>query len=268
MGETSNMNGNDEEESKDRMFITALARGLEVLRCFGPNDSMLGNQDISRRTGLAKPTVCRMTHTLTKLGYLTFNPRLEKYQLGSAVLSLGYSALANLDIRQIAKPWMQELADSTNASVSLGSRDRLSMIYIESCRGKGPVTLRLDVGSRIPLATTAMGRACLAVLGQTERDGLMDEMRQRQGDEWPAVKAGIEKALRDYQDLGFTMSTGEWQPEIHSVGRALVMPETGVIYALNCGGASFLMPKEELKTKFGPALVQVARKIEASLARP
>ncbi|MFA6022118.1 MAG: helix-turn-helix domain-containing protein, partial [Rhodospirillales bacterium] len=55
MTEKVDIKGNDQEDSKDRMFITALARGLEVLRCFGPSDSMLGNQDISQRTGLPKP---------------------------------------------------------------------------------------------------------------------------------------------------------------------------------------------------------------------
>ena len=49
---------------KDRQFVTALARGLEILRCFQAGDPALGNQDIAERTGLPKPTVSRLTHTL------------------------------------------------------------------------------------------------------------------------------------------------------------------------------------------------------------
>ncbi|MBW2688717.1 MAG: helix-turn-helix domain-containing protein, partial [Deltaproteobacteria bacterium] len=56
------------ENSKDRQFVTALARGLEVLRCFKPRDRHLGNQDIAERTGLPKPTVSRLTYTLTRMG--------------------------------------------------------------------------------------------------------------------------------------------------------------------------------------------------------
>src|SRR5690606_20818969 len=55
----------------DRKFITALARGLDVLSVFRPDDRLLGNQEIAARTGLPKPTVSRLTYTLTKLGYLT-----------------------------------------------------------------------------------------------------------------------------------------------------------------------------------------------------
>ena len=58
----------DEEEDKDRQFVTALARGLELLRCFTPSESVLGNQELARKTGLPKPTITRMTHTLTRLG--------------------------------------------------------------------------------------------------------------------------------------------------------------------------------------------------------
>jgi hypothetical protein len=61
----------------DRSFVVALSRGLDVLRAFQPNDGLLGNQEIASRTNLPKPTVSRLTYTLTKLGYLTPVPRFE-----------------------------------------------------------------------------------------------------------------------------------------------------------------------------------------------
>ena len=45
----------------------------------------------------------RLTYTLTKLGYLRHNMRLGKYQLGSAVLSIGYPLLASMNVRQVAR---------------------------------------------------------------------------------------------------------------------------------------------------------------------
>src|SRR5690242_18072960 len=145
----------------DRSFVVALSRGLDVLRAFRPNDGLLGNQEIVERTGLPKPTVSRLTYTLTKLGYLTHVERLGKYQLAPATLALGYSALANMRIRQLARGAMQELADYTGGSVALGTRDRLDLIYVEHCRSKRGMMLRLSLGSRIPIATTAMGRALI-----------------------------------------------------------------------------------------------------------
>ena len=72
----------------DRKFVSALARGLEVLRAFTPTEGLLGNGEIVERTGLPKPTVTRLTYTLTKLGYLAYVERLGKYQLAPAALVL------------------------------------------------------------------------------------------------------------------------------------------------------------------------------------
>ena len=83
-----------ESDGEDRMFVNALARGLEILRVFNPSYGALGNQEIARRTGIPKPTVSRLAYTLTKLGYLIYFPDTRRYQLGPAGLSLGYAILS------------------------------------------------------------------------------------------------------------------------------------------------------------------------------
>ena len=164
-----------------------MARGLEVLRAFRPDDGPLGNHDIAERTSLPTSTVSRLTYTLTTLGYLSYSSSLGKYSVGTPALSLGYACLAGMSVRDIARPFMHELAKTTGASVALGSRDQLSMLYIECCRPDAAVTLKLDVGSRIPLATTSMGRALLAALTKGERDNLLEEVRRLEKNRWPQI---------------------------------------------------------------------------------
>lgn len=256
--------GEAEEEGKDRRFVTALARGLDVLRCFEAGDVSLGNLEIARRTGLPKPTISRLTYTLTTLGYLTYSERHGTYQLGPGVLSLGYAMLSGLDIRQRARPLMQELADEVDATIALGSRDRLSMVYLEVCRGPGAVTLRLDVSSRIPLATTSMGRALLAALPESERDFLMDHIRKKADDagEFAWIEKGVQQAMRDIEALGFCMSIGEWRPEVNGVGLAIITHD-GNVFGLNCGGPAFRLSRELLEREYGPKLVELAQNITA-----
>src|SRR5256885_11261311 len=122
------------EHEGDRQFATTLARGLEVLRCFTPLEPLLGNKEISVRTGLPKPTVSRLTYTLTKLGYLRHNMRLGKYQLGSAVLSIGYPLLASMNVRQVARPPMKELPAHCNGSGFLGVRHRPQLALVGALR--------------------------------------------------------------------------------------------------------------------------------------
>lgn len=252
-------------DGEDRQFVTALARGLSVLRAFQPGDGVLGNGDIAERTGLPKPTVSRLTYTLTRLGYLAHAERLGKYRLGPGVLSLGYSLLANMDIRKIARPYMQELANASGLSLALGSRDRLNMVYLEHARDAGSVTLRLDIGSHIPIATTAMGRAFLAAIPENERAYLMSAMAERAGAAWPPMAKGVERALRQVAETGFCTSFGEWQQDVNAVGVPLRSMDGATVMALNCGGPAFLHKPEKLEAEWGPRLVNVARTIEKEM---
>jgi DNA-binding IclR family transcriptional regulator len=250
----------------DRKFVTALARGLEVLRAFTSTDGLLGNGEIAERTGLPKPTVSRLTYTLTSLGYLRHVERLGKYQLAPAALALGYSALANMRIRQIARGEMQALADYAGASIALGTRDRLDLIYVEHCRSKRGVMLRLSLGSRIPIATTAMGRALIAGLPETERDWLMGYMKRQEGKRWPRVRAGIERAISDVAARGFTLAIGEWERDINAVGVPLIAPDGSGAFAFNCGAPAFQFTRERLESDIGPRLVNMVRNVEADLS--
>lgn len=257
----------EEFPENDRKFVTALARGLEILRVFRPGDGFLSNHEIASRTGLPKPTVTRLTYTLTQLGYLNYSSERERYHLGPGVLGLGYSLLANYGLRELARPHMQAMANKVDALVSLGTRDRLSMVYLEYCRGPGALTLRLDVGARIPMASTAMGRAFLAALPQGERDYLLDRIRRRAGDDWPQLKLGIEKAQAQFEQQGYVTCMGEWGGDVNSVGAALVVPAYNDIFAFNCGGPSFLLPRERLDSDLGPSLLQLVQQVRNATHR-
>src|SRR3984893_4921291 len=248
----------------DRSFVVALSRGLDVLRAFHPNDGLLGNQEIAARTNLPKPTVSRLTYTLTKLGYLTPVPRFEKYQLAPSAMALGYAALANLGVRHLSEPFREEVMRETGGAVAVGGRDRTSMIYFGQSRGM-TLGVQLDVGSRIPIATTAMGRAYIWALPDDERAALLRELREHYGSRWPRIRDGIERAGEMVAKLGFAISAGEWHDDIHAVGVALKLNDGTGPYAFNCGAPAFRFTENRLRNDIGPRLVAMVRNIEASL---
>jgi DNA-binding IclR family transcriptional regulator len=249
----------------DRKFVVALARGLDVLRAFRAGDSLLGNGDIAVRTGLPKPTVSRLTYTLTRLGYLVAVPRLGKYQLAPAALALGYTALAAQGIRPLAQPFMQEMADYAGGAVAVGARDRLSMVYLAQARGNSALQVRLDVGSRIPIGGTAMGRAWLAAIGPELRGEILERLAERAGERWPKLHRGIEEALESHARRGFVLSVGEWQDDVHAVGVPLVPRDGSPPLAFNCGAPFFRYSREALEQEIGPRLVDMVRRIEGVL---
>ncbi len=248
----------------DRSFVVALSRGLDVLRAFQANDGLLGNQEIASRTNLPKPTVSRLTYTLTKLGYLAPVPRFEKYQLAPAAMALGYAALANLGVRHLSEPFREELMRETGGAVAVGGRDRLSMIYFGQSRGM-TIGVQLDVGSRIPIATTAMGRAYLWALPEEERSVMLRDLREHYGSRWPRMREGIERAGETVARHGFAISAGEWHDDIHAVGVALKLNDGTGPYAFNCGAPAFRFTEERLRDDIGPRLVAMVKNIEAAL---
>jgi len=250
----------------DRHFVKALGRGLEVLACFRHGDRMLGNQDLARACGLPKSTISRLTNTLTKLGYLVYVEESAKYSLGIATLSLGSAMLARLDIRKLAHPRMQELAEFGQCMVSLGTRDRLSMLYIDVVRGSGAVTLSLDMGARIQIATSAMGRAYITAVPEAERTEIMDRVRELVPDErWQEIKAGIDRAMSDIRELGVCCSFGEWQKDVNGIA-VPVRPGGGLPpMPINCGAPAYMVSKDFLLEKVRPKLIALANDLESSL---
>jgi len=249
----------------DRNFVVALSRGLDVLRAFQPNDGLLGNQEIAARTNLPKPTVSRLTYTLTKLGYLTPVPRFEKYQLTPSAMALGYAALANLGVRHLSEPFREEVMRETGGAVAVGGRDRHSMIYFGQSRNGLTLGVQLDVGSRIPIATTAMGRAYIWALQPDERAVLLRELREHYGSRWPKMRDGIERSGEMVAKRGFSISTGDWQNDVAAVGVALKLNDGTGPYAFNCGAPAFRFTEDRLRHDIGPRLVAMVRNIEAAL---
>lgn len=248
----------------DRHFVTALARGLAVLACFRSSDRMLGNAEIAQRCKLPKSTVSRLTYTLTQLGYLatdeTRGPQ-RQYRLGSSTLGLASAMLARMDLRQAARPLMQELADFAGAMVSLAVRDRLSMIYVEVCRSPATYDLTIAVGSRVPLATSAIGRALLAAVPESERAEILARAHDLDDLAAQQIEEGIARGLADVARYGCATSFGDWVPDTNGIAIAF-QPDAGRPFmALNCGAPN--VSRELLLNEVRPRMIELVRQLKA-----
>ncbi len=261
----------NEAPESDRHFITALHRGLEVLRAFHPDDRAgLSNGDLAQRTGLPNSTVSRLTYTLLKSGYLSYDQDTGRYRMGLPVLSLGYACLSGLPVREAAQSYMQRLADECGdgVQVALGGRVEHTMTYLACARARGIIALQLGVGSRISLARSAMGRAYLAACPEAERaEFLVQAEANADPDKWPTIRDGITRAAEQIETRGFYANFGEWQPGVHSVSVPFRSPDGETpLLAVNLGGPSTYLPKDKLEKKFAPKLVELVRTLTQSPA--
>lgn len=243
--------------------VSALERGIAVLRCFREDVRDLSNAELARMTGIPKPTVTRLATTLVSLGLMKQAPGTERFSLSAGVVSLAQAFLGGIDLRAFARPHMAALAEQANGAVYLGVRDGHDMVLVETASPRAALLLaRLRVGSRFPMVSSALGRAYVSAVSDIrERDRLESQLRDSAGaDEWRRLEAGYTHALANALRHGYSMSLGEFHRDIHSVAVPLVVPG-GEIVALNCGGPAFLFPEEHLRQDVAPMLMATARAI-------
>lgn len=247
--------------------VAALTRGLEILRCFSAREPRLSNSELSRRTGLPKSTVSRLTKTLVEHGYLRHYARQRQYAVGPSVLALGYSALSNLRVADIARPHMQALADSTGALISLATRDRLAMVYLEACSSDTLLTLRMGRGVRMPILPTSIGRAFLASLPEQERSYLLDALRQRGEPEVTDTDLlNLEEEIRRYEETGVCLSLGDWNADVNAAATTVRWRDADDVIVLSISGPSFLITDALLQDTLVPRLKQLAQHISKQLS--
>lgn len=256
-----------ERLANDRKFVWALARGLEILRAFSVRPAPLGNSELAEITNLPKATISRLTHTLTELGYLNFIKRLGKYEPAPAILALGYPVISSLRVRLIARDHLQRLSNDVGLSVALASRDRLSMIYVDAGYATTMTTMRLEVGSRVDMARSAIGRAFLSGINPAEREYIFSLLAKRHGAEWPHLESRILDAISQIEDRGFCVVDGEWQRDIRAIGVPLVSADGSEVMALNAAGPRFAVDLETLEKDVGPRLVHLSRTVAPMLGR-
>lgn len=244
---------------KDRQFVTALARGLAVLRAFSSERRELGSSQIARLTNLPQPTVWRLCKTLIDEGYLLPTRGGDKLQLSPAILSLGYSALATVPIAEIARPSMQIIADNFLAGCSLGIRDGTTMLLVQRCQGaNATLVLNLHVGSRLPLADSAMGTAYIAALDEEDREKVLEEIKQADELNWPDRKATIDNTTKEFRKYGYIANLAGFHSQLSTVATAFKSND-GRVYSMTCGTPSTKLDMETMREQVGPVLLQLAK---------
>lgn len=250
---------------RDRRFATTLVSGLDLLRCFTAAEPMLGNKELAERMGLPKATVSRLTFTLTALGHLRRNARLGKYELGPAVLTLGYPLLANLRARFVARQLMRELTDHSAGQTSMALRHGLEAVYVESFRPAEDWINRPEIGTTRPVMRTAIGHALLFAASLEEREQVFAQHRQREPAAWKADQAAVTRSLREIAKQGFCSIWGSYRRELWAVGVPMRRVSGEEAIAFNLSLVAHRTTRSALTRRYGPRLVELVRRVEAAL---
>ncbi|GIJ41691.1 IclR family transcriptional regulator [Micromonospora andamanensis] len=213
-------------------FIEALARGLDVLRCFQPGRQVMTLSEIAGATGLARPTVRRILLTLEDLGYVRSAER--GYALTPRVLELGMTYINALGVWEVARPHMQRLVTQTNESTSMAQLDGSDIVYVTRVAVPKIITLAVTIGTRFPATATSMGKVLLAALTDDELDRLL-AVPGRSGitPRWQPDRAALDASLREVRARGWALADEDLAPGIRSVATGVRDGQGRVVAAIN-----------------------------------
>ena len=249
----------------DRKFVVALARGLELLRAFTQRDRLLSNGELAARTGLPKSTVSRLTYTLTRCGYLRHDEVSNRYALDIGAFALAQSFAAGNDLLGNVREPMRAFAREMGAAISIGCRDGLEMIYLDTIRSETALTLGLAPGSRLSMLTSSMGRAFLAVQPESERARWLAALRAqaapgditRHRTDIETAIAAAQHAIGSFAQEGCCFSFQDWHPDVNAVAVPFYDPAEQRWLIMSCSGPASSMSAAHFRDEIAPRLKMI-----------
>lgn len=265
-------NGADTPERHDpdearlgRDFVQSLERGLMVLRCFTPDQPDLSVTEVAERTSISRAAARRILFTLERLGYTGRN-RAGLFHLQPAVLTLGYGYIAGQQLPQIARPYLQAVAEQLHGSSSLGVLDHYDVMFIARARSPSLVSTTVDIGSRLPAHVTALGRVLLADLPEDQIEVYLEGARVQRLTEFTKVDRGaIRQAVRDARDERYSLVDQELAIGVRAIAVPVYDQTGSVVASLNVSVADTRPTAEEVLERCLPVLRRAAAQISAAL---
>jgi IclR family transcriptional regulator, pca regulon regulatory protein len=245
-------------------FVQSLDRGLAVIRAFGPDRDKLSLSDVSRATGLTRAAARRFLLTLVSLGYVRSDGRL--FSLRPRVLDLGYAYLSGLALPDIAAPHMEELVARLHESSSVSVLDGHQIVYVVRVPTKRIMTVAISVGTRLPAASTSMGRVLLAELPPDELEAFLADVKLEPYTTKTVTDADrLREIVAEVARRGYAIVDQELEEGLRSVA-VPIRGATGIgTAAINVSAHASRISMTAMRDDILPALSETAALIEADL---
>lgn len=247
-------------------MLKSLARGLNLLQCFTPENPQQSLTALARDLGIPKGSAFRLASTLEQLGFLEQDPQTKRYRLGVKVLALSQAHLAGLEYPGVALPHLEELAIDTQESASMAVLDGDEIVYVARASIRRVMSSNLFVGSRLPSYCTSMGRVLLAHLDTARLDELLEGMTFEQYTHRTVTDAATLRAgLPAVRDAGYAISDRELDRTLRSIAAPIQGPDGRVVAAINVSTFALRVPDERLERLVIPRLLETAHTISNAL---
>ncbi|MET0970650.1 MAG: IclR family transcriptional regulator [Tardiphaga sp.] len=245
----------------DGDVIQVVSRAFDILRCFEGHDTRLGNLEIANRCGLPRSTVSRLTHTLTRMGQLAYLPGDQKYRIGSSAVAMSASMTRGLQVRNLIRMKLQDVADQIPGTIGFTIPDRFHMVYLEYARAEHALGLHSTTGSRLQIGRTAAGHAYVAALDEDVGNALINELAREMPDDAKILRGAVAANRASLRDNGYVITTGLFTPHINGIATPIWSPQYQTFVVVTIGLLSAMYDEQRLQDEVAPVLLELSETI-------
>jgi DNA-binding IclR family transcriptional regulator len=232
--------------------VAAVERAVGVLEALADEGGELGTNELARRTGVNASSVSRVLATLSASNYVEHVAETGRYRLGLRLLQLGNVVLGNLDLRQVARPQLEELVEETGETATLsvpGERDAVTVDFVQS---RSSVQSVARLGRPSVAHATATGKVLLAFGGVLLPTGPLERFTPRTLTDLRKLATAVERV----RTQGWAEAAGERERDLNAVAAPIFGAEGRLAGILGVQGPEGRFDRSARRAAVDPLLAR------------
>ncbi|MEK3887377.1 IclR family transcriptional regulator [Bacillus sp. FSL K6-3431] len=247
-------------ENKKPLYGAVLLKADQILEYLSSSETSKKLNEIAKGADLTNSTALKILDTLVVIGYVQKDAETKRFSLGPSIIKYANKSINQLDIKQIAKPYLQKLQRITTETVHLGILDHVNIVYITKMESSNPVSLYSKVGKSIPLYCSAMGKSILADQSDEEvQMYLANNSLIKKTANTITTKETFIQEIAQIRELGYALDNSEHEDEVFCVGASITL------HGENFGAFSVSVPKYRITDVFRNEIIQLVQQCKADI---
>jgi len=239
--------------------VMAARRALDVLSAYSAEHSEWGVTELSVHLGIHKSTVSRLLTTMEEAGFLRRVSKNGPYALGPRLLEMASLVLARLDVRAIARPWLEELSRISQETVNLAIWDQNEAVNVDQIASTQPILYMGWIGRRTPAHASSTGKALLAFQPPEVVDRVLSRPLTAFTKATLTDLGRIRQELSSIRECGYAIAEDEFQDGVTAV--AAPIHTSGMTVAVISISAPTYRTTRQRKGQFVQLLTTASREI-------
>jgi len=247
---------------KERYSINSIIRASHILKCLSGGKSHFKMSELARQVGLDRSTTYRILLSLEQAGFVEKDEKTGTYSLGLAAFEIGNAYLSQMDLIQVSKPIMTDLAKKVQETVHLAVLSDTEIVYVDKCDSPRTLGVMSKIGQRGPIYCTALGKTLLAFQPEDEQSRIIRGIRLI-----PLTATTITsrqklvEELKEIRKQGYALDRREIEEDVECIGAPIRNHIGDVIAAISISG-----PRKKIHTPDEKQFVSLVKETAALIS--